>query len=399
MTGLSLGDILGQALKTRKDDCSIPNNLTALATDAAEPEFCEADENQHGVEFPTVGNFADVGKIGTDVLRAEKNATVAHLPAVACPGAGTIEKARAAVLVDEGVRDMLRAARAGNTVRAYAQACAAFSAWCSLKGVSSLPAEPEAVASYIVGMKDAGRKASTIAVALAGIRHMHKAAGFISPTEHDAVKEVSRGIRRTIGTAPTQKQPATAERIAALLSHMAPDMQGLRDRALIALGMAGAFRRSELVALDVQDLAFTDRGLDVTIRKAKTDQEGQGALVAVPHGRSIEPVRLVRAWIDAAALTDGPLFRRVGKGGRVSSERLTDRSVADIIKFYADRAGLDASAFSGHSLRAGFVTSAAERGADLNRIMDQTRHTDPRTVRKYIRRAERYRDHAGDGFL
>jgi integrase len=162
-------------------------------------------------------------------------------------------------------------------------------------------------------------------------------------------------------------------------------MQGKRDRALILLGMAGAFRRSELVALDVEDLAFTDKGLDVTIRRSKTDQEGQGYTGAIPTGESLRPVAAVRASLDAAAITEGPLFRPVNKGGAVSAERLTGWAVAKIVKGYAERAGLDADDFSGHSLRAGFVTSAAERGADLNRIMDQTRHIDPRTMRKYIR--------------
>ena len=208
-----------------------------------------------------------------------------------------------------------------------------------------------------------------------------------------------RGIRRTIGTAPVQKQPATAERLSAMLAHIPADLHGKRDRALLLLGMAGAFRRSELIGLDVEDLTFTEKGMDVTIRRSKTDQEGQGHLVAIPAGECLKPVAAVKAWLEAAGITSGPLFRPVNKAGRAGDERLSDRSVANIVKAYAGRAGLDLPAFSGHSLRAGFVTSAADRGADINRIMDQTRHTDPRTVRKYIRRAERYKDHAGAGFL
>ncbi|MBZ9655035.1 site-specific integrase [Phyllobacterium lublinensis] len=163
--------------------------------------------------------------------------------------------------------------------------------------------------------------------------------------------------------------------------------------------MAGALRRSELVGLNVEDLAETTNGLDVSIRKSKTDQERQGHLVAIPHGQSLKPVSAVQEWLELAGITSGPLFRPVNKSGRVSSERLSDRSVANIVKAYAAKAGLSVADFSGHSLRAGFVTSAADRGADINRIMDQTRHTDPRTVRGYIRRAERYKDHAGAGFL
>ncbi|WP_442582522.1 tyrosine-type recombinase/integrase [Mesorhizobium sp. ASY16-5R] len=284
-------------------------------------------------------------------------------------------------------------------IKGGAKQRAAREALCTGKGITSLLALPQTVAAYLVARMKEGRKASTLAVAVAAIRHTHKAAGLPTPTEHEAVSMVVKGIRRTIGTAPVQKQPATAERVSAMLAHSAHTMQGMRDRALILLGMAGAFRRSELVALDASDLAFTDKGLDVTIRRSKTDQEGEGYTVAIPNGESLRPVAVVRAWLDAAGITEGPLFRPVNKSSAVSGERLSGWAVAKIVKGYAERAGLDAEEFSGHSLRAGFVTSAAERGADLNRIMDQTRHVDPRTVRKYIRRAERYRDHAGAGFL
>ena len=234
---------------------------------------------------------------------------------------------------------------------------------------------------------------------MTAIRHYHREAGLASPSEHDGVQNVMRGIRRTIGTAPVQKQPMTAERLAITLAHVPNTIAGKRDRALFLLGMAGALRRSELVALDVADLTFTEKGLDVVVRSSKTDQEGEGALVAIPAGESLKPVAAVREWMEAAGIGEGPLFRPIGKADKISANRLTDRSVANIIKGYASRAGFALPDFSGHSLRAGFVTSAADRGADINRIMDQTRHTDPRTVRKYIRRAEHYKDHAGAGFL
>src|SRR5690606_26556954 len=164
-------------------------------------------------------------------------------------------------------------------------------------------------------------------------------------------------------------------------------------------GMAGALRRSELVELDLEDIVFTESGMDVMIRRSKTDQEGRGVVLAIPHGQNLMPVQAVQNWISEASIIEGPLFRPINKGGRVQTQRLSDRSVATIVKFYAGRAGFKLEDFSGHSLRSGFVTSAADRGADINRIMDQTRHTDPRTVRAYIRRAERYKDHAGSGFL
>lgn len=307
--------------------------------------------------------------------------------------------ARARELVGSDVVAMAKASRADNTLRSYRSAFRAFTSWATERGVAALPAEPETVAAYLTGRMQDGAKAATLAVIVSAVRHFHREAKLENPCEHDGVQNVMRGIRRTIGTAQTQKAPATAERVSAMLAHMQPDMQGKRDRALILLGMAGAFRRSELVGLNVGDLAFTDAGLDVTITRSKTDQEGEGATVAIPHGRTLLPVQAVRDWLDAAGLTEGALFRPVSKSGVVKASRLSDKSVSNIVKGYAARAGLDAETFGGHSLRAGFITSAAERSADLNRIMDQSRHTDPRTVRKYIRRAERYKDHAGDRFL
>ncbi|MHC2109140.1 site-specific integrase [Methylobacterium sp. CM6246] len=182
-----------------------------------------------------------------------------------------------------------------------------------------------------------------------------------------------------------------------------------RDRALLALGFAGAFRRSELVALDVADLVEDPEGLRVRVRRSKTDQEGRGLEKAIPHGWFIRPVALVREWLSAAGIVQGPVFRPVSRSGNVrgthkteealATPRLTTHAVADIIKRYCTAAGLDASAFGARSLRAGYITTAAQRGVDLARIMDQSGHRDPRTVVGYIRRANAFRRHSGSGFL
>ena len=217
-----------------------------------------------------------------------------------------------------------------------------------------------------------------------------------------------RCIRRRIGVAPRRKAAATAEIVAAMLMRIPDTMTGKRDRALLALGFAGAFRRSELVALDVADIIEHTDGLRVTVRRSKTDQEGQGVEKAIPHGRFIRPVALLREWLDAAGINEGPVFRPVSRSGNVRSlgsnaeveterraPRLTTQAVADIIKRYTAAAGLDPALFGAHSLRAGFITTAAERGADLARIMDVSGHRDPRTVVGYIRRASMFKDHAG----
>lgn len=295
-----------------------------------------------------------------------------------------------------------RASKADATVRAYAADARAFEAWCRGYGFLPLPASPEAVAAFLVAEAEAGRSASTIGRRCAAISYAHKLAKAADPTTSEEVRAAMKGIRRRVGVAPNRKAAATAEIVAAMLMRIPDTMAGKRDRAILAIGFAGAFRRSELVALDVADLAEHPDGLRVTIRKSKTDQEGQGVEKAIPHGRFIRPVALLREWLDAAGITEGPVFRPVSRSGRVrqgENVRLTTQAVADIIKRYAGAAGLDPALFGAHSLRAGFITTAAERGADMARIMDVSGHRDPRTVVGYIRRANAFKDHAGGGFL
>jgi site-specific recombinase XerD len=210
-----------------------------------------------------------------------------------------------------------------------------------------------------------------------------------------------RGIRRTIGSARVRKAPAVAAKMLGMVMvATAPDkLAGLRDRALLLLGFAGAFRRSELVALDVADIEETEAGLRVTIRHSKTDQEGQGVTIAIARGDVACPVKALREWLAAACIVGGPLFRPINKAGTLAASRLTDRSVANIVKGYAERAGFDASTFSGHSLRSGFLTSAAANGASIFKMMDVSRHKSVDTPRGYVRDAELFKDHAGAGLL
>nr|WP_243980502.1 site-specific integrase [Methylobacterium sp. E-045] len=299
-----------------------------------------------------------------------------------------------------------RASKAGSTVRAYTTDARVFQAWCAGYGFRSLPATAQAVAAFLSHEAEAGHATSTIGRRLAAIRYAHKLAGAADPTEDEAVHAVMKGIRRRAGMVATPKAAATVDVLTAMLMHVPPGLAGKRDKALLALGFAGAFRRSELVALDVADLREDAEGLRVLVRRSKTDQEGKGVEKAIPHGRFIRPVALVRDWLDAAGITEGPVFRPVSRSGRVrglaslaTPPRLTTQAVADIIKRYALAAGLDASTFGAHSLRAGYITTAAERGADLARIMDQSGHRDPRTVLGYIRRANAFKDHSGSGFL
>ena len=292
-----------------------------------------------------------------------------------------------------------RAEKAVATRRAYGSDFALFRTWCDAKGVPALPAQPEIVAAYLAAEASRGAKPSTISRRLAAIRYAHKLACYQPPTNSEPVKATLRGIRRTSGSAPTRKAPATADKILAMVAMTDGCLKGIRDRAILLLGFAGAFRRSELVALDVTDLEFCESGLRVTVRKSKTDQEGQGATVAIVPGSIACPVEATRAWLEAAGITEGPLFRATSRSGKTSDHRLSDRAVAEIVKAHARRVGLDAADFSGHSLRSGFLTSAARRGASIFKMMDVSRHRSVDTLRGYVRDADLFRDHAGAGLL
>lgn len=221
---------------------------------------------------------------------------------------------------------------------------------------------------------------------LAAICYAHNLAGHPSPTASEAVKATLRGIKRTFRQSPARKAPATSDKIAAMVALTGYGSRGLRDRALLLLAFAGAFRRSELVALNLEDLEFCEHGLRVTIQKSKTDQEGDGATIAIARGSFACPVNAVRDWVETARLTHGPIFRPVSKKGRILNRRLSDRAVTELVKAYARRAGLKAGDFSAHSLRAGFLISAARRGASLFRMMDVSRHKSVDTLRGYPNR-------------
>jgi site-specific recombinase XerD len=275
--------------------------------------------------------------------------------------------------------EFIRDAAAASTRRAYRSDWRLFTAWCTTRGAEPLPATPAIVAAFLATEVHRGTKAATITRRAAAIRYAHRLAGHEPPTSAEAVRATMKGIRRTIGTAKEQKAPATADLIMKMLAHMPDTLGGKRDRALIALGFAGAFRRSELVALTMADLVEAPDGYRVLIRHSKTDQEGQGQEVAIPRGYRLRPVEAVQTWLAAAEINDGPVFRPV--------------------KRYAELAGLDPALFAGHSLRAGFLTSAAEAGASVFKMMAVSRHRSVDTLQSYVRSADAFKDHAGAAFL
>jgi len=292
-------------------------------------------------------------------------------------------------------REFARQSKAENTLRGYRTDWRDFCGWCETHAVCCLPSSPETVAAYIA--ECAGRlKVGSIQRRLNAIAEAHKATGLESPTTAGIVRNTLKGIRRTIGTAPAQKAAALTDDIRTMVDAAGDGTIGARDRALILLGFAGAFRRSELIGLDITDCAFGKDGLTVTLRWSKTDQDGAGRKIGIPYGSNPEtcPVRTIQAWIEQAALSDGALFRAINRHGQVQPARLSGIDVARVVKKLALRAGLDATAYAGHSLRAGHATSAAIAGASERSIMKQTGHRSVQMVRRYIRDGSLFRENS-----
>jgi integrase len=298
-------------------------------------------------------------------------------------------------------KTFVAAAKAPATLKAYRNDWRDFESWCREHQLPSLPSAPEFVALYIADCTS--RLASgTIARRLTSITKAHQAAGLTdSPatTRHFVVGETLKVIRRTIGTAQHGKAPLLSADIRRIVAARREDLLGLRDSALVLVGFAGGFRRSELAGIDICDLKFSSDGVVVTVRKSKTDQEGAGREVGLPFGASQDtcPVRALRQWLDRARIREGPVFRAVQRYGYVSRRGLHRDSIGKLLKRAAGRAGLKAEELGGHSLRAGCVTQAAMNGVREFIIMKQTGHKTISTLRRYIRSGEIFRENAAAG--
>lgn len=300
-------------------------------------------------------------------------------------------------------REFAAASKAASTRRAIGSDWRDFDGWCQEHRLASLPASPETVALYLTD------RASTLAPQtltrrLTAITQAHRAAGYVSglspaSTKQPVVGAVLHGIRRVKGVAQHGKEALLTEQIRALTATCGDDLQGLRDRALLLVGFAGAFRRSEIVTIDHGNLDFTEDGVVIRIGRSKTDQVGAGRVVGIPFGADPEmcPVRALARWLAAAAITSGPVFRAVDQMGRVAPRPMHPDSVAYIIKRAARRAGLDDEVLAGHSLRSGHVTQAARNGVGERVIMDQTGHKSPATLRRYIRQGRLFLENAAAG--
>ncbi len=313
---------------------------------------------------------------------------------------------------DEGrVATYVARASAASTIRAYRSDWRLFTAWCTARGYAALPATPEVTSAHLAELAEigttfsAGRPLSKASIErrLAAIVFVHRAAGLEPPTTQVGAANLStmmRGIRNAKrADKPGNKRPADADVLRDIIRGITGDtILDLRDRALLTMGMMGAFRRSELVRIRVEDVAPHPRGLTVTIPFSKGDQGGAGQSVAILEGRRIEPVRHYHAWIEAAGIREGRVFRRLTPHGRVTDAALSEQSVALVVKKRAAAVGYDPAMFAGHSLRAGFLTEAGRTGATLFKMKEHSRHKSIEMLSAYVRDEEAFRNHAAEGF-
>ena len=310
-----------------------------------------------------------------------------------------------------------------NTAATYESGWRRFTAYCEGMGRDPMAATPDTVAGFLVKMASGPRARNatapgerplavgTLQVYLAAIRWRYRAAGRVSPTSDGKVTGVLQGLRRLSDRQPRQVTALREHDIARILSHCdllagIPTFRSIaaRDAALIAMGFAAALRRSEICALEFGDLQFLDpsrdrSGMFLHIRRSKTDQFGRGHRIAVPEGAAVRPVRRLKQWLTLSGIAGGPVFPTMRRGGVLLGRALHPADIARLVKHYVRAIRLDPAEYSGHSLRAGFTTSAAVHGARLDKIMEVTRHTTPRMVLRYIREADAFEDHAGAAFL
>ena len=294
----------------------------------------------------------------------------------------------------------LRISKSLNTIRAYKSDFKDFGLFCVQNRFKPLPSDPKIVSLYLTHLSTKEVKISTIKRRLVSIGVVHKTKGHYLDTKHPIIIENLMGIKRRKGIAQKGKKPILINDLKALVDiinqQKIKDIKKLRDKSIILIGFSGGFRRNEIVSLDVEDLEFVFEGLKITVRKSKTDQLGEGFTKGIPNfnNQLYCPVTSVRRWLNISKIKKGPLFRRFSKGSKLSENRLTDQTVALIIKQYLDLAGINSSNYSGHSLRSGFATSAAEAGAEERSIMAMTGHKSTEMVRRYIKEANLFKNNA-----
>ena len=294
----------------------------------------------------------------------------------------------------------LKSSKSENTIKAYKSDFNDFGLFCAKNGFKSLPTEPKIVSLYLTHLSTKDNKMSTLKRRLVSIGLIHKLKGHYLDTKHPSIIENIMGIKRRKGSAQNGKKPLLISNLKKVINVIdeckKDEIKKLRDRSIILIGFSGGFRRNELVSLNYDDLEFVSEGLKIILRKSKTDQYGEGSLKGLPYfdNSNYCPVISLQKWLNISEIKSGPVFRRFLKGSKLSEKRLTDQTVALLIKQYLELAGINSKNFSGHSLRSGFATSAAESGAEERTIMAMTGHKSAEMVRRYINEANFFTNNA-----
>jgi len=302
-------------------------------------------------------------------------------------------------LLHEETLNNLRSSKANNTLRAYNSDFKDFRFFCSKHGLNSLPTEPKIVSLYLTHLSKQS-KISTLKRRLVSISMVHKLKGHYLDTKHPIIVENLMGIRRVKGSIQNGKKPLLIRYLKSIINVIneqeKEEIKKLRDKTIILIGFGGGFRRTELMSIDYEDLEFVPEGLKITIKKSKTDQFGEGMIKGLPYftNKIYCPVTNLKQWLEISKIKSGPIFRRFSKGLSLSDKRLTDQSVVLLLKYYLRLAGIENKNFSGHSLRSGFATVAAESGADERSIMAMTGHKTTQMVRRYIKEANIFKYNA-----
>ena len=299
----------------------------------------------------------------------------------------------------EDTLNNLKSSKANNTLRAYKSDFKDFGGFCAKHGFSSMPTQPKIVSLYLTHLSSSS-KVSTLRRRLVSIGVVHKLKGHYLDTKHPVIIENLMGIKRKKGSIQRGKKPLLINHLKEIINviddQKTEKIKKLRNRTLILIGFGGGFRRTELISINHEDLDFVEEGVKITLKKSKTDQFGEGMIKGLPYFTNEKycPVTSLKNWINLSKIKDGPIFRRFAKSSILTKHRLTDQSVALLIKDYLRLAGIENQNFSGHSLRSGFATVAAESGADERSIMSMTGHKTSQMVRRYIREANLFKNNA-----
>lgn len=312
------------------------------------------------------------------------------------------------ILENSDCAEVLRkAARSENTRVAYEKGWQCFVSWCQSVELDPREARADDVVRFLVAMATEGRPGNGKPLALntlklyrSGLNDQWRSRGLPSPASVRIVDEVLKGLARLRGDTPRRVKALREYQLLAMLNSCGRGLHGLRDAAVLSLGFAAALRRSELCHLRTEDLQRKGaERMIIHVRRSKTDPQGIGQSVAVIEGKSIKPVAHVERWLQASDISKGFVFQTLLRGGVASGRPLDPGDIARVVKHHARKIGLDPQEYSGHSLRAGFVTSAAAHHARIDKIMEVTRHRNAEMVLKYIRDEESFVDHAGASFL